>query len=310
MAEEGAISRWASDAPAIDARGLRKRFGKRDVLRDAAIRVRAGTVMGLIGPNGAGKTTFLKALTGVTRLDQGTVEVLGRDVPGELGSLRGSIGSVVGGPALYPHLSVSENVQVAAWSAGSVREGEAIRRAISLVSLEPYARELGGRLSDGLKVRTAIAMAVVTDPDVLILDEPLAALDPLSARQVRQLMQSMAGEGRAVLYSSHQLVEVGIVADEVSLLNEGQVIVSGSLDQLLAPKGARISINPGLVATASAKLREASIEHVQAEGSITLPSEDVTSALEILVVAGIVPTEVSTVRQTLEDVFLQAVGGS
>lgn len=208
-----------------------RRRGRQQVLRGVDLEVRAGTVTGLLGPNGAGKSTTLRTLLGLLPPESGTVRLFGE--PWRRKSLA-RIGASVDGPSFYGHLSARQNLAVHAKLIG-VGSTE-IDAALSVSGLTEVQDRRARKFSTGMRSRLATAIALLGDPELVILDEPQNGLDPEGVREVRELVQALGRSGRAVLFSSHVLSEVAAVADHVTCIVAGQTAYSGSLANF-APNG-------------------------------------------------------------------------
>jgi ABC-2 type transport system ATP-binding protein len=215
----------------VAARAVTRRFGNEQALAGVDLELRVGEVVALVGLNGAGKSTLMRLLLGMLRPDTGTVAVLGRPVDDADSAVWSHVGHLIETPPRYGELTVLESVYSAARLQGLDR-GAARRRAaatIERLELTHWQRRPTRALSLGNRQRLGIAMALVHDPSVLVLDEPSNALDPLGVVRVRELLRSMASErGAAVLVSSHHLDEVARMADRIVVLHGGRML--GELD--------------------------------------------------------------------------------
>lgn len=216
---------------ALVARGVSRRFGDDQALLRADLTVGLGEVVALVGLNGAGKSTLMRVLLGMVRPDAGTVEVLGQPVATAGPGVWRRVGHLVETPPRYRELTVEESVRSAARLQGHDRAaaGRLAEETITLLELDRWRRRRTGDLSLGNRQRLGIAMAVVHRPDVLVLDEPGNALDPLGVVLVRELLRRTAGEqGAGILVSSHHLDEVARTADRIVVLHRGRNL--GELD--------------------------------------------------------------------------------
>ena len=207
---------------AVEARQLTKHYGRRPVVRDLSFQVAPGEVYALVGPNGAGKTTVIRLLTGLAFPTAGSVYLLGLDLLKNPAVRR--IGAVVEAPAaFYPYLSGRANLALHARLAGGVSEGR-ITEVLRLLEIETSAERKVGVYSLGMRQRLGVAAALLTQPEVLILDEPASGMDPLSLHLVHRVLRQAAGMGTAVLLSTHHLDEVAAYCSRVAILEEGQLI--------------------------------------------------------------------------------------
>ena len=221
-------------APGLRLRGVTKRFGRQEVLTGLDLTARPGRVYGLLGPNGAGKSTTFNVALGLLRPDAGTVEVLGS--PLTRASLA-HVGASVNGPAFYPQLSARRNLRVHCHLTGT--DPQVIAPLLAMVGLGDAGRKRAGRFSTGMKVRLALAMALLTDPAVLVLDEPQNGLDPQGIIELRDLVRSLAGQGRTVVVSSHVLGEMARMCDDVGVLVGGRLAYEGPLEGFADPDDER-----------------------------------------------------------------------
>jgi ABC-2 type transport system ATP-binding protein len=221
----------SSTAAAIEAQGLGKRYGHRWALADCTLTIPPGHVAGLVGPNGAGKTTLISLATGMLAPTAGTIEVLGGAPAGDPEQLA-RVGYVAQDTPTYAGLSVADHLRLGAhlnprWDAGLAR------RRIEQLGLDP--RQKAGRLSGGQRAQLALTLALAKRPELLILDEPIASLDPVARREFLQvLMRVTAEQELSVVMSSHLVADLERVADYLVVLVASRVRVAGEVDDLLA----------------------------------------------------------------------------
>jgi ABC-2 type transport system ATP-binding protein len=218
----------------VQTRGLTKRYGRRTVVASLDIDVPAGVVAGFVGPNGAGKTTTLRMLLGLVRPSAGSGRVLGAPLSKPARYLH-RVGALIESPAFYPSLSGERNLLVQA-TLGGLNPAQ-IPQLLDRVDLSDRGRDAYRTYSLGMKQRLAIAGALLSDPALLILDEPTNGLDPAGIREMRGLIRSLADAGPTVLISSHLLSEVQQVCDWLVVIKEGRRIFQGATAQLLASGG-------------------------------------------------------------------------
>jgi ABC-2 type transport system ATP-binding protein len=210
---------------AVTTRGLCKRFGDQPALHDVTLSVRQGTVHGLLGPNGAGKTTLLRILLGLVRADAGSAEIVG------------TAGGFVETPGAYPYLTGRQNLELLA--SLDDRPGD-VAEVLERVDLTGRADTKVGGWSLGMRQRLGIAAGLLRRPDVLVLDEPSNGLDPAGAQALRSLIRGLSDDGLTVLLCSHDLHEVEVLADDVTVLVEGTVRWHGEVSELRARPGAHL----------------------------------------------------------------------
>ncbi|WP_018500407.1 ABC transporter ATP-binding protein [Parafrankia discariae] len=235
---------------AIDVHGLTKRYGRRTVVRDLDISVPTGVVAGFVGPNGAGKTTTLRMLLGLVRPSAGGGTILGEPL-GAPARYLPRVGALIESPALYPTLSGRRNLASLAVLAGQDPAG--VDAILAEVGLAGRGDDAFRTYSLGMKQRLAIGAALLSDPDLLILDEPTNGLDPSGIRQMRALVRSLAdgkrdtgahGRPRTVLVSSHLLSEVEQICDWIIVVERGRLAYQGPTDGLMAATTTRVELRP------------------------------------------------------------------
>jgi ABC-2 type transport system ATP-binding protein len=228
--------RWA-----IEVHGLTKRFGARTALDAVDLRVPRGAAFGCLGPNGAGKTTLIRALLGLTRVDSGTISLLGLPVPAQRGRALSRVGAIVDEPRFHSHLTGRENLRMlaAARAAGAQRR---IAPALERTRLTGRADEKVSTYSMGMRQRLGLAACLLGDPRLLILDEPMNGLDPAGMHEMREIIRGLVEEGRTVLLSSHLLDEVERTCDQLAVVDRGRVIRQGSISELTATAESTVEV--------------------------------------------------------------------
>ncbi len=213
-------------APLLAARGLVKRYGEREALRGVDVEARAGELVAVIGPNGAGKTTLLSILAGAQPASAGTI-VLGA----------AGVGWVPQTPALYSRLTVAENLELFARLERVPDARDAVRAMLEQADLRERAGERVDRLSGGNAQRVNIALGLLSDPAVLVLDEPSSSLDPRQRERLWHFILGLSARGRCVLFSTHNVTEAERYADRVVVLADGELLFSGSPAELARTAG-------------------------------------------------------------------------
>jgi lantibiotic transport system ATP-binding protein len=218
-------------ALAIHTCELTRTFGERRAVDSLALRVPCGSIFAFLGPNGAGKTTTIRLLLGLIRPTHGSVLLLGSPLTWHQRDVLRSVGSLVEAPALYPHLTGWENLEVARRILDL--PVESLGKALDLAGLTTDADRLVGAYSQGMRQRLGLALAWLGEPRLLILDEPTNGLDPTGTRQLREILRRFVREdGMTVFLSSHILSEVEQVADQVAIVHEGRLLFQGDLSDL------------------------------------------------------------------------------
>ena len=221
-----------TETPVIQIEGVARSFGRVLALAELTITVPRGSVAVLLGPNGAGKTTAVRLITGALRPQSGTIRVFGEN-PLEAGeSVRSRCGVVAAKPALYDRLTGRDNLQYAAELYGVASGDARVEEAAERFGISNALDLRVGGYSTGMKSRLALARAVLHEPDLLLLDEPTAGLDPEAARSVLAHIDWMAGTGKTVVMCTHLLLEAEGIADQVVIMDRGRSIVSGSPAEL------------------------------------------------------------------------------
>jgi ABC-2 type transport system ATP-binding protein len=217
----------------VETSGLTKRFGARVAVDAVDLHVPRGSAFGYLGPNGAGKTTLIRMLLGLTGASAGTMRLLGRPVPAERSAALARVGAIVEEPRFHGHLTGRENLAIIAAARGPEAHGR-IDGALARVGLAQRADERVKRYSLGMRQRLGVARSLLADPALLILDEPTNGLDPAGIHEFRAMIRGFVAEGRTVLLSSHLLDEVEKICDEVAIVDDGRVVMQGSIAELAA----------------------------------------------------------------------------
>ncbi len=218
----------------LEARGLSKSYGSVPAVRDISFCLIPGQVLGYLGPNGSGKSTTVKMLTGLLEPSQGQVLYSGRDIHTDLATYRKRLGYVPEEANLYPYLTGEEYLDMVAMlrAMGEARKRKTIRSLLQLFSLWPHRHVTLGSYSKGMRQRIILIAALMDNPDVLILDEPLSGLDVTSALIIKNLIQALSARGKTIFYCSHILEVVEKVCSHLIILRKGQVIAQGPTTQV------------------------------------------------------------------------------
>ena len=234
----GSSGRSIVSGPAIKVLGLRKSFGAKEAVAGIDLEIAAGSFAGLVGPNGAGKTTSLSMMTGLLRPDAGQILINGLDVWADPPAAKAIIGVVPAEARLFDRLSGEELLEYAGRLRG-LPVGEARSRAAQLLDvldLTADAKRLVADYSTGMRKKAALGCALIHNPSVLFLDEPLEGVDPVSADAIRRMLTNYVGSGSTVLFSSHVMELVEQVCDHVSIINQGQIVATGTTEQVRGGK--------------------------------------------------------------------------
>ena len=306
---------------ALQAEGLRKRFGAREVVKGVDLVLRRGEVLGLLGPNGAGKSTTVAMLCGLLQPDAGRLLIAGRAPQGDADALKARIGLVPQELALYETLSALHNLQAFGrlYGLSGATLAQRCRAALALAGLAERAADTVAEFSGGMKRRLNIACALLHEPDILILDEPTVGVDPQSRNAIFETLERLRGQGRALLYTTHYMEEAERLCQRLAIMDHGEIIAAGRLDELLQrlPRAAVLTL--GLQEPAGAAQQQAlrALPAVQAlepaqegrELQLTLAGlDELPVLLAALPALGLRPRELHTARPSLEQLFLSLTG--
>lgn len=313
----------APSDPILRCVGLTRRFGERVAVDNLSLSVAPGETFGLLGPNGSGKTTTISMIAGILQPDGGSIEVCGRTMTPSSGSTKGLVGLVPQEIALYEDLTVVENLRFFGrlhGRGGSSLESR-IGEVLDLVGLSDRRRDLIAEFSGGMKRRANIAVGLLHEPQLLILDEPTVGVDPQSRNQILHSIEVLGGTGLGVLYTTHYMEEAERLCDRVGILDQGRLIAEGTRAELVARVGEHdvitLKVASGEDEQLPAALQEirelATVSAVSASsGSVDIQTTDADATLAP-VVAAFTRAELSiselTVREpNLETVFLELTG--
>ncbi len=293
--------------PAIETTALTRRFGARVAVDDLGLAVPEHAIYGFLGLNGAGKTTTIRMLLGLIRADSGNVEIFGRPFTRDV---LARIGALVEMPSLYSHLTGRENLEVTRRQVGAPTGS--IDRSLGIVGLSADANRLVREYSLGMRQRLGLALALLGDPELLILDEPTNGLDPAGIHEMRDLLRRMPEEhGVTVFLSSHLLAEVEQTAGFIGIIHEGRMLFQGSLAELHATQKRRLRIGVREPEKAAAFLRtsgfNALIDH---DDSVSIETDDAEQINRLLVENGHGVFHLTFEQESLEDIFLTLTGGT
>ncbi|MFI2783627.1 ATP-binding cassette domain-containing protein [Streptomyces sp. ALB3] len=302
---------------AIVVEGARKRYGEKRALDGLDLAVRRGAVHGVLGPNGAGKTTAVRVLTTLLRHDEGRVEVAGFDVRSEAAEVRRRIGLLGQHAAVDEELGGRQNLEMFGrlYHLGARRAGLRADELLERFGLADTGRKAVKQYSGGMRRRLDLAASLITDPDVLFLDEPTTGLDPRGRNEVWNAVRSLAAGGTTVLLTTQYLEEADQLADRISVMDDGRAIAEGTADQLKAMVGGdRVDV----VVRDAHRLGEAASllgEEVTVDADrrlIGAPAPDrmraLTRTVRVLEEAGIEAEDIAVRRPTLDEVFLALTG--
>ena len=287
----------------IEVDRLTKRFRKTVAVDDLSFRVRDGAITGFLGPNGAGKTTTLRIVLGLVRPTAGKATVMGRPYR-ELGSPARQVGAVLEASSFHPGRSGRNHLRVLAAATGF--PDSRVDEVLALVGLTADAGRRAGGYSLGMRQRLSLAAALLGDPQVLVLDEPANGLDPQGIRWLRELLRSLAGEGRTILISSHVLAEIEQIADEVVIIHRGKFVEHATTTELAARAAGGIRVRTPQADRLRAALEQAGVRVTASDGDLLTVADATTARVgELAAASGIVLHELAAERSTLEEAFLE-----
>jgi ABC-type multidrug transport system ATPase subunit len=289
---------------------LKKYFGSVHAVDGVSLDVHRGEVFGFLGPNGAGKTTTIGMVLGLLHPTAGEICLFDQPLsPAHNTALR-RVGALVGAPSLVPYLSARDNLSLLTRLHPGTPESR-IGEILEQVGLGEAANRKAGKFSSGMKQRLGMAMALLTNPELLILDEPTNGMDPAGMREIRILLRSLVEQNVTVFLSSHLLHEVEQVCDRVAVLNKGKVIAQGAVNELLGQKSVvRVRVaSPAETAAALGSLPGALDIHPNG-AYVTVSGVSSEQVVAHLVSRNIIPSEVSTGQNDLETLFLELTQAS
>jgi ABC-2 type transport system ATP-binding protein len=278
-------------APAIEITGLAKRYGVITALKDANLSAMSGEIFGLVGPNGAGKTTLIKAICGLLKPDAGTARVFGMDTGSQRGEIRRRMGYMPQTPSLYDDLSPSENLRFFGSAFDRTELAERIQRSLEFVQLWDRRDDPLHTFSGGMRQRASLACAMLHDPELLVLDEPTAGVDPTLRLSFWQHFRGLTEAGRTVFLSTNQMDEA-MRCDRVAVIRAGRVMISEAPENIRARGHATVEIE------ADGRTITETVGGYEDELPRLLRSYGLSQAV----------TRISIRRQSLEDVILAMIG--
>jgi ABC-2 type transport system ATP-binding protein len=289
----------------IDVQGLTKRYGDRTVVDGLSMQVERGEIYGFLGPNGSGKTTSIRMMCGLLTPDAGSGHTLGLDVVREAGAIKRRVGYMTQRFGLYEDLSIRENLDFIARMYGMDRRGERVAQSLERLGLAGRADQLAGRLSGGWKQRLALAACMLHEPELLLLDEPTAGVDPGARRDFWNEIHELAARGITVLVSTHYMDEADR-CHRLGYIAYGHLVASGTPAELversgLASRGAAVHVDAQLVAAIE---HDPAVSTVTRLGNALRASGPDAAALDAALAAHAAAAQWKPVPPTLEEVFI------
>lgn len=302
------------DSP-CEVRHLSKRYGTHTVVDDLTFSIPRNTVVGLIGPNGAGKTTTMKMILGLVRPSGGDISLLGRTIgESRWGEALNRVGSMIEAPPIYNRLTARQNLQYQGLAVSGAVNDEEVEELLRLVDLVDRADDRPRGYSLGMRQRLGIAITLVGDPELVILDEPGNGLDPAGIIEIRKLMGRLPETGTTVLVSSHQLAEVQQACDQLIILANGRTVAQGTTAQILSGRSQHVfhvTVDGSETTQAATTLRAAGLAVVaQMDTTFVIEPPSEVSGRDInhlLASTGVYASAISQPETSLEDAFLELV---
>lgn len=300
--------------PVIQVSSLCKNFGSLEAVKDLSFEVNQGEIFGFLGQNGSGKSTTIRMLLSLIHPSSGAIQIFGKDIIAHRNQIAQKMGAIIERPDLYPYLTAKEHLQLFAKLSQKKISVQQIEHTLSLVGLSNRATDKAQTFSLGMKQRLGIAIALVHQPELVILDEPTNGLDPQGIADIRHLIQQLAKqEGKTILVSSHLLTEIEQMAHQILIIHQGKKIAMGPTKTLLDPAISLMKLTTANDAMAKEKIIASSYASylLDREGEIylSIPTSKIPALHQFIVEAGI-PILSLEAKRSLEDYFLQITSKS
>lgn len=308
-AKEG---KFVSAENALELSNIWKRIGKKMILKNVAFVVEKGQIVGLLGPNGAGKTTLIRVIVSLMQLDQGNIMINGSSLTKDFKSAIANVGAIVENPEFYNYLSGYDNLLQYARISRTPISNARIQEVVAAVHLEDKISQKVKTYSLGMRQRLGVAQALLHQPALLVLDEPMNGLDPLGMREFRDMLLDLRDQGISVLISSHQLSDVEQLADQLVILQNGEVTHKVAMADIKRGDHHQVSLITTNNTLAKELLTAAGFQHVTAEGDelLVVTAEESRSEIAKVLVNGDVGLLQLVLKvNSLEDVFLKWTEG-
>lgn len=298
--------------PIIELRGLTKQFGAIHAVENLDLTVCRGDIYGFLGPNGAGKSTTIRMMLSLIRPSSGSIKILGQSLAEHRASILRRVGAIVEKPDFYLYLTARRNLEILGRLSGADVSRRSIEAALDHVGLGGRADSKVKTFSYGMKQRLGIAQALLHDPELVILDEPVNGLDPQGVREIRELILELAhGRGKTVFLSSHLLPEVEMIANRMAIIAGGKAVVEGTVKELLNEGMLKVSIETDAPDRAASILTQAGFLPAgdAAAHSVVFSMEKsgIPVAISLITGAGIAVYGIDSTR-SLEEYFIAITG--
>jgi len=298
----------------IETINLTKQYGEQKSVNNLNLQVRQGRIYGLLGRNGAGKTTTMKLLLNLTNPTFGEIRIFGKNIKKDAKNILPRIGSLIESPGFYPNLTGTENLKIFALLRGTPTRN-AIQNSLETVGLPYGDKKLFSQYSLGMKQRLAIALAIMHDPELLILDEPVNGLDPIGIAEMRSFIRELSSmKKKTILISSHILSEISLLADDIGIIDHGVLLEQESLVNLEEKNGRYLHFiisDPSQAARILEKNFNTKNFTVEQGNSLRIYEDHLPAALlnRTFVENGLEVSEARTCEDSLEDYFRRITGG-
>jgi ABC-2 type transport system ATP-binding protein len=285
---------------------LRKYYRTVHAVEDISLHVRKGEIFGFLGPNGAGKTTTIGMLLGLITPTAGSIEIFGEPVTPEHNAVLRRVGTLMGAPAMMMAYSARQNLRMLSRLNPQVPPTR-IDQVLEMVGLQTVNNRPVKQFSTGMKQRLGLALALLGQPDLLILDEPTNGMDPAGMHEIRILLRNLATQGTTIFISSHLLHEMQLMCDRVAIVRQGVLVAEGTVSELLGSETTtRVKTSDPAKAAALCKEIGPETTRIQIQGPyIDVQGMQAEKIVEQLVQHGLTPSEVFPLQNNLENVFLQ-----
>lgn len=297
----------------METKNLTKRYQSTTVVDHVSLHVPKGKIYGLLGRNGAGKTTIMKMMLQLVRPTEGTIRMFGAGYQEHMSDTYRKIGSIIETPGFYTNLTGQENLEILAKLRGKISK-DAVRNALEIVGLDKEKKKPFSDYSLGMKQRLGIAAAIMHEPELLILDEPINGLDPIGISEIRQFLCDLSRtKGTTIFISSHVLSEIEQIADVIGVMNEGKLVEEVNMEELHKRKRKYISftVSDSIVASTLLK-KHLKIIDFETEAGILKVYDNTANVGELnklLVENGMMVTGINACEEKLEDYFSELIGG-
>ncbi|WP_413374928.1 ABC transporter ATP-binding protein [Alkalihalobacillus sp. 1P02AB] len=298
---------------AMQLKNVKKKIGKKEIIKGLSFDIKGGEVFGFLGPNGAGKTTTIRMMVGLMSITEGEVLIQGKSIQTDFKNAIREVGGIVENPEMYPFMSGWKNLKHFARMIPGITD-ERIKEVIQLVGLEQAIHEKAGRYSLGMRQRLGIAQALLHKPSILILDEPTNGLDPAGIREIRHYIRNLAEkENVAVIVSSHLLSEIELMCDRIGIIKNGELVaiqdVKEEADKADGLREVKMIVEPLEQAKALLEKKDGLKVVVEKDTlTIEVKREEIPVILKELLEQNIQVFEVQSMRSTLEDKFFDLIG--